>query len=302
MPTFRPKVFITFMIAALTAAAGCLTPPDPNSSGNASDGYTPVSDFSHIHGLAVNPERPNELYAATHYGLIRGVDDTNWARVGNSEDDFMGFSMHPTNGSTFWSSGHPKVKTVEYHNLGVRISKDGGFTWEEIAMKGVDFHAMAVSPANPDTLWAYAAGKLHRSDDGGYGWQPVQTAATPSILTITPSPAEVERLYVAAGTQGAFKSKDGGSTWERFLDAPATTLAIDPKNPAVMFSAGPAGISKSSDGGENWTPLPLDTSGIVLHLAINPQDPNILYAATAQSAIYKTSDGGATWEVIKPAA
>lgn len=278
---------------ALILAVVFLTSGDEDPAGEGS--YTPVSSLADIHGLAVDPERSEVLYVATHNGLIRAVNDTDWARVGASQDDYMGFSIHPTNGSIFWVSGHPKSGG----NMGVRQSTDGGFTWETLALQGVDFHAMTVSQADPDRLWGSFRGEIHRSLDGGHTWEVVSQSPQP-IASFTSHPEDPDVVY-AAGSQGIFHSTDAGESWHMWLDRPSPVLAIDPADPDRRFLSTGDQLHRSTDGGETWAPLPLDVGGGTIgYLAVDPSDPKTVYAATYQVGIYKTTDGGDTWTTVRP--
>ena len=64
------------------------------------------SEVQHIHGMAVDPQEPANLYLATHHGLFYGNQDTGWSRVGEVQDDLMGFTID-VDGQRLWSSGHP---------------------------------------------------------------------------------------------------------------------------------------------------------------------------------------------------
>jgi hypothetical protein len=93
-------------------------------------------------------------------------------------------------------------------------------------------------------------------------------------------------------------------------------LAIDPVNKETIYAGGRSGLFKTVDGGATWNmtgvvitgipglpTVPLTTSGIVVRLAIDPVNPNTLYAVTQpypscgpqHSRVLKSSDGGATW-------
>lgn len=290
----RSRTWI-YVVAGLAVAGAAMAYFALDRDASSPSGYTPVSGFADVHGMAVNPSNPRELYVATHGGLIRGLDDGGWARVGPTSDDFMGFSMHPTNGSIFWSSGHPGRMTVTERNLGVRISQDGGFTWQRIALEGVDLHAMAVSPANASNLWGWSGGRLWRSTDGGYDWQ-LLTESAPSLRSLAAHPTEPDTVF-AATASGTLRSIDGGTTWKAFA-APANAIVVDPRNPQTMYLAG-ATLSKSLDAGATWAPTGLSPPGTPGYLAIDPQDPNVVYVVTYETAIHKSSDGGATWTTIK---
>jgi len=61
---------------------------------------------NHIHGIAVNPKNPDELYVGTHHGLVKrsASGEWLWASQGN---DYMGLTGHPTDGDRLYASGHP---------------------------------------------------------------------------------------------------------------------------------------------------------------------------------------------------
>ena len=83
---------------------------------------------------------------------------------------------------------------------------------------------------------------------------------------------------------GPYKSTDGGSTWVK-LGSPAgwgygSIIGIDQQG--TIYARAPVGLVRSQDGGASWTPLP--TTGLpvpVKVLAIDPQNPNHLFAGTA---------------------
>ena len=119
--------------------------------------------------VAIQSTDSNKVYIATHHGLLVLVNEKDLFRVGTSRDDYMGFSVHPTNPNTYFSSGHPATGG----NVGFQKSEDAGMTWKKISngLGGpVDFHAMAVSPVNPDLAFGWFQGNLQRSTDGGKTW------------------------------------------------------------------------------------------------------------------------------------
>lgn len=252
--------------------------------------YVPVPGFADVHGLATSPENADIVYVATHHGLIRG-ENGSWARVGSMQDDLMGFSMHPTNASTFWTSGHPKTGG----NMGVRQSTDGGFTWTTLWSESVDFHAMTVSPADPTKLWGYWRGELHKSTNGGRAWTIAGEA--PAMRALTAHPTQVDRLY-ATTQAGISTSPDGGETWMPIAGIPAFGIAIDPVSPSINYAGGQNALWKSVDGGATWTSLAPPERGAFAYLAVSPTRPATLYSATYEAGVYRSDDSGATWTTI----
>lgn len=268
--------------------AGCASPDTTSSTRE----YVPVSGFNDVHGIAVNPDDSSELYVATHNGLIRGRNAT-WERVGSIQDDYMGFSMHPSNGSTFWTSGHPKTGG----NMGVRYSTDGGFTWTQLSLDGVDFHAMTISPADENVLWGAWRGSIYHSTDAGKTWATYANA--PAARSLSAHPTDKDTLYATSQT-GIQRSVDAGKTWTTFANIPAVSLAVDPGDLSIMYAGLATGMTKSKDGGRTWEPLSLRTTAPVGYLAIDPADHGVVWAATYATAIHRTADAGQSWTEVKP--
>jgi photosystem II stability/assembly factor-like uncharacterized protein len=72
-------------------------------------------------------------------------------------------------------------------------------------------------------------------------------------------------------------------------------FAVNPENPKVMYAAMRDGLFQSTDAGENWQPVGKNLKNVAA-VAINPKRPGEVYAATADGKIYRSTDGGKTWE------
>lgn len=281
----------TLLLAALLA--GCAGGP-----GDA----PPAASFRDVHGLAVHPQDPDVLFVATHHGLFRSDAEGRFQRVGTGEDDLMGFTLHPKDASVAWSSGHPggaAARTATSPNLGVRKSVDGGASWAPLALPGVDFHAMAASPADPQRLWAFTRGEVHRSLDGGASWE-VVSRGIPMVYGLAASPTEPDRVYATTG-QAVLESADSGRNWDLLGSVPARGLALAP-NGTTAYAATGGTVHRSDDGGKTWIALGLRVaSGDVAHAAVSPSRPDTVWAATYLGAVFRSDDGGAGWVEVKPA-
>jgi len=158
------------------------------------------------------------------------------------------------------------------------ISQDGGSSWNLFAHlgQGEDYviDHVIFDPTNPATVYAAAwglfgdsEGGVFRSDDGGRSWSELMGAHGKSIRAMAMAPSDHNTLVIAA-VQGVFRSRDAGATWER----------ISPENPMAI---------------ENHSSLKNFVS-----VAIDPQNPDIIYAGT-QHLPWKTTDGGAHWHNLK---
>ena len=120
------------------------------------------------------------------------------------------------------------------------------------------------------------------------------------ITTLASDPRAPATLY--AGSNGVFKSIDGGGQWVNLglRDTGVRDLAIDPQTPDTVYAGTGRGVFKSTDGGASWsavnTGLTDDTD--VYALAIDPQNSATLYAGTIDG-LFKSTDGGAGWSLIK---
>ena len=124
-------------------------------------------------------------------------------------------------------------------------------------------------------------------------------------------PSTPSTIYVGAPAGGLWKSTNGGASWSTNTDNLAvigvSDLAIDPSNPTTMYLAtgdGDAGdtrslgVLKSTDGGATWAATGLtwtvNQGYRIRRLAINPNNPAVIMAATS-AGIYRTTNGGSTW-------
>jgi photosystem II stability/assembly factor-like uncharacterized protein len=72
-------------------------------------------------------------------------------------------------------------------------------------------------------------------------------------------------------------------------------FAVESDNPKVMYVAMRDGLFKSTDAGEAWKALGKELKNLAA-VAINPKRPGEVYASTADGVIFKSGDGGTTWE------
>lgn len=127
-------------------------------------------------------------------------------------------------------------------------------------------------------------------------------------------------LYIGTAGGGVWKTRTGGYTFEPLFDKYPQSigaLAIDQQHPdTVWVGTGESnmrnsvavglGIYRTTDGGRNWTKMGLDNSEHISKIIIHPTNANTLYVAvpgklwsdSPDRGLYKTTDGGKTWEKI----
>lgn len=288
---------VGFLVLCVIVAAGIYFFSQSNGSEpDLSNKLIATDRITHGHGLAVDVADPSKVYVATHHGLMLLKDEKELFQMGDRQDDYMGFSLHPTEPNVFFSSGHPSTGG----NLGFQKSEDGGFTWRKISdgLEGpVDFHAMAVSPANPDLIYGWYRGNLQRTKDGGKSWEKFAMDFPVVLLAADP---ESENIVYAASPQGLFVSENQGENWRMLFDGFVSVVAIHSDNPQTLLSFSEKfGLAKSEDGGATWRPIPNNVGGTVLFIAFDRQNPSRAYVLDHNNGIYKTADSGETWEKIR---
>ena len=174
---------------------------------------------------------------------------------------------------------------------------------------------------------------VYKTTDGGETWQNMGLPKTEHIVRIVVSPKDGNTVYVCAPgalwsdspDRGLYKTTDGGKTWDLILTGPnlstgCSTLAMDPTNPDVLYaglwdfrrkgwtfrSGGNGGdapsasaLYKSIDGGANWTELtPSPKPWGRTEVVIAPSNHDVVYAfvESKDSALWRSADGGRTWE------
>jgi photosystem II stability/assembly factor-like uncharacterized protein len=193
---------------------------------------------------------------------------------------------------------------------GVFRSLDEGETWDA-ASAGLStrwIESVAVDPLQPGVLYAKAADHLFKSLDDGESWQlglpspNVQMYGSGEVLA---DPIVAGRVWLAAFY--LYRSDDGGAHWKttpRLLSI--DVLAPDPRTRGGMWAGGFNGLYASVHG-TAWRPVKVSASERlgVLDVAVDPQDPRVVWAAGFGSTregvglggrLYRSIDGGSTWQ------
>jgi photosystem II stability/assembly factor-like uncharacterized protein len=208
-------------------------------------------------------------------------------------------TVDPSHHETVWvGTGESWTRNSVSIGDGIYKSTDGGSSWQNMGLPESErIVRIVVHPSNGDIVYACVPGKL----------------------------------WSDSAERGVYKTTDGGKTWALVLKGAnlstgCSSLSMDPKNPDVLLSGmwdfrrrgwtsrsggeGPTAPSgsaflRTADGGKTWTALTREANpGLPkapwgrLEVTFAPSDPKIVYAfiESPDSALYASSDGGATWQ------
>ncbi len=153
-------------------------------------------------------------------------------------------------------------------------------------------------------------------------WRDIGPLRGGRSLSCTGSPGRRHEYYFGATGGGLWKTLDSGTTWFPVTDGQISSssigaVAVAETNPDIVFIGGGEtqlrgsitqgdGVYKSTDGGATWRHVGLRDTQAIARIRIHPVNPDIVYVAALghpygdneERGVFRTTDGGATWERV----
>ncbi len=264
------------------------------------------------------------IWAAASKGFTSTDGGASWLPVSTAglqpgwREDTRDFALDPSNPDVIYAGdrGHAMFK-----------SSDGGATWSMMneGLAAVVPRGLTVTPTDPDTVYAdtFALGVL-QSRNGGHSWRALGIGEAGYRKSLAVDPVTPTRVYLGDGATNYLSiriSEDAGDTWrEVTATLPAMwsgwetdVLQVTPHphisgtilaGARVLLSLGLAdagtaqgAIYASDDYGEDWKYMgPTQPISEAVEFAYDAADPNLVYAATYGTGLWKSTDGGANWQ------
>ncbi|MFQ5569161.1 MAG: T9SS type A sorting domain-containing protein, partial [Rhodothermales bacterium] len=274
-------------------------------------------EFSLSHPNIAYAGNPGAIYRSEDGGqtwhLMSGGGIDGWGSPGVRAGFPIDFQIDPRD---------PNRIFVNNYGGGNFLSVDGGETWTTASegYTGAQVRDVAVGAMNPGRVFAAARSGLFLSPDGGDDWlgRSHPPAASLEWYAAAIDPMIEDHILAANNWDGVIlESHDDGNTWRAASTRPADNMSFRaivfaPSNQMIVYagtsafrSAGTlantlsaAGIYISRDRGATWATANDATSqdANVTALAVDPSDPQVVYAATGNHGVLKSSDGGQNWD------
>lgn len=266
---------------------------------HASAGLPVTNNYTNVLSLLADPRSPDRVWAGTHQGVFvtaNGGQTWQSRRRGLPLDvPVGGLAMTPDGKTLYAANQHGVFKTTDQGKSWIRTSKglpvDGGFG------------DLAVDPAQPWNVFVAGAG-LWKSVNGGARW----TRVAPGLFDgrVQALAWQGKRLFVShfgGKNRGIWFSDDRGATWTAAAGAPSDQLRADiAAGPDLVYTGirgeiEVGGVFRSLDRGRHWDLSSHGLNGLEARgVAVDPSNPDVLYAAVDQFGVFKSTDRGATWE------
>jgi photosystem II stability/assembly factor-like uncharacterized protein len=271
-----------------------------------------------LFSLDLDPHDPQTLFAGTENGLRKSTDGgETWETVGGGLGNWF------VKGVAF----HPKHKGTVYAGttgMGFFKSTDGGETFEK-SSTGLGagwIKKLYAPPGGAGPVFAQLSVGFYRMDATG-AWTEIQSPFDPGdqvdldgVVFDRQSPKVV---YAHDGAKW-WRSQDAGKSWQE-IEVPQPgmrdmmrgkmsgpdfrSLAQDAGDPKIFYAGGSwmketggAPVNKSTNGGKKWEPAGAGITGTVTLL--RAAAPGVVFAVAGKDGVYRTSDGGKSWSLVRP--
>jgi photosystem II stability/assembly factor-like uncharacterized protein len=300
------------------------------------------------------------VLVGTRKGAFILTSDGKRERWDVSGPHFGGWEIYHLKGSPVDPNRIYASQSSSWFGQTMQRSNDGGKTWETVGNKftydGVPgthqwydgtphpwefkrvWH-LEPSLADPDTVYAGVEdAALFKSTDGGQTWAELSGlrghgtgpkwapgAGGMCLHTILIDPTNHSRIYVAISAAGAFRSDDGGATWNvitkglysKYLPDPTADvghcvhrIAMHPSRPEVLFMQKHWDVMRSDNAGDSWQKisgnLPTDFGFVIDVHAHEPETVYIVpiksdsehYPMDGRLQVFRSRKGGNEWEPL----
>jgi photosystem II stability/assembly factor-like uncharacterized protein len=263
-----------------------------------------------VSALEIDQQNPDTIYGVVSGALFKRTDGgTSWARAGLLAGGVSSLAIDPRDSNTLYASAFN----------GVFKSTDRGASWNAVNTGlpvQLSAHTVAIDPQDGSTVYAGVFQSVYKTTDGGANWSAAGTGLSDSfaVVSLAIDPQDTRTVYALTyddqddpPNHGIYKSTDGGASWSAVNEGlpiqpygyvSVSALTIDTKNSAMLYAGTGNGVFKSTNGGASWSAANAGLTQSISSLAIDPLNPNTIYAGTIDNGVFKSTDRGSTWSAV----
>lgn len=265
-----------------------------------------------IRAVATDPATPRLVFASAgpHLGVYVSSDSgAHWSGPALSAHEI-----------TALGTSYGQIAYAASSLSGVFQSLDKGATWQTLlnpmSPPGQSVTHLLASPCDRSTVVYHSfledvlsqpptvAGGLRRSLDGGRSWADVSPVRSAPVVFAVDARDQC-RLYAWAQQTGTYQSSDRGATWTLVQSTIkfAQLLVADPTAARTLYAvvldqSGSSRFLKSVDGAVSFSELRFTAPSTITDVAVDPINGRTLYVATVNDGVFRSSDGGASFQAI----
>ncbi|MFZ0532616.1 MAG: hypothetical protein WAM09_05505 [Anaerolineales bacterium] len=249
--------------------------------------------WTKVYSISLDPTHVDTVYLATfNHGIMKTIDGgLTWQPGGLQEDQIYSLAINPISSANLLAGTDGD---------GLYRSTNSGSIWQH-SNTGIDnamVTSVVLSPTDPHTIYAslYGAG-VFQTENGGQAWSEINAGLTDKFVhDLVMDPAHPGLLYAMTDTGGLFQNDlNAGNGWKSVGQGLPLTNTLTPAYPADHPFA-------TREVQEELV-APQDTISTIQAASVNlltmvyaPSDPHIAFIGTAGSGVYRSMDGGTSWQ------
>ena len=256
--------------------------------------YSTAPADANVSQILVDPSDKNTIYIQVFNIKYRTTDfGTNWELI-NSSGSTLGvsFIMNKSNPACLYM-----VRSLKE----IWKSYDKGENWFKLKEFVDKLYSIAISESDTSVLYVGAENKIYKSTNSGIEWFITNNSA--EVYQIEVNKYNPSTIYYRTGSSKVFVSRESGANPLKINDY-AHEIIMHPIDTMIIYChhtalVGPGAIEKTTDEGLTWTVIFnqwLDEPTAIYSLALDPNNPEILYAGIGDIGVFKSTNGGSDWE------
>jgi photosystem II stability/assembly factor-like uncharacterized protein len=261
-----------------------------------------------VRSLLIDSHMPQTVYAGTSNGMIFKSMDSgkSWSAlypgIGRPALVIDTLAQHPAEPEHIYAGAWD----LNSDGGGLYESRDAGKSWSRVMLPKPDSAVRGVSICknNPAAMIIGTLEGAFVSANAGRAWRRVGGNELQKAESVAIDPVDSKVLYVGTWRL-AYKSTDFGKTWNRIaagmpLDSDVFSIAVDRRNPEIVYASACSGVYRSPNKSRNWARLKLLPDRLTVRaqvVYIDPLNSSRIYSGTTEGLFFSENEGK-TWKRI----